>query len=196
MTTPEDDDLLLQTALNDKHVDPVLPFRWEDAPHEFVGPAGYRARTEASAWRLTLDSGRTIHLTFLKQGGTYAGVLCGSPRGDPHFNDRIVKCAIGFSAARLKCAATEIAVLAPRLLRTAEAKQPDGQEPGSAAIDYLPPIRTLAHFESSPVAGRDADWSSLVVLWFQDTYGPPEAGHVTQQLRALDWDRLARDMSW
>jgi hypothetical protein len=195
MTTPGDFDSLLAN-LGDEPEDPTLPFRWEDVPHEFVGLAGYRTRADASAWRLSLDSGRTIHLTFLKQGGTYAGVLAGSPRSDPLFNDRVVKNAIGYAASDLRCAATEIAVLAPRLLRTAEAKQPDGQEPGSAAIDYLPPIRTLARFESSPVADKDADWSSLVVLWFQDTYGLPEAGHVTEQLRALDWDRLAEDQSW
>lgn len=159
MTANGEFDSLL-SSLGDEGEDPTLPFRWEVVPHEFVGPAGYRTRADASAWRLTLDSGRTIHLTFLKQGGTYAGVL------------------------------------APRLLRTAEAKQPDGQEPGSAAVDFLPPVRTLARFESSPVVDKDADWSSLVVLWFQDTYGPPEAGHVTEQLRSLDWDRLARDMSW
>jgi hypothetical protein len=195
MTEPDDFEDLLAN-LHGEHKEPTLPFRWEAVPHEFVGPEGYRYRVDAAAWRLTLASGRTIRLTSLKQGGTYAGVLCGSPRKDPTFNDRIVKGAIDYAARVLGCAVTEIAVLAPRLLRLAEAKEQQGQEPASAAIDFLPPVCTLAQFDSSPVADGDADWSSLVVLWFQDTYGLPEAGHVTDQLRALDWDRLAEDQSW
>jgi hypothetical protein len=195
MTKPEDLESLLAN-LGDEPEDSTLPFRWDAVTHEFVGPAGYRNRVDAAAWRLTLASGRTIRLTSLEQQGTYDGVLCGSPRSDPQFNDRIVKGAIGRAAEALGCAVTDIAVLAPRLLRLAESKEQQGQEPASAAIDFLPPVRTLARFDSSPVADAEAGWSSLVVLWFQDTFGLPEAGHVTDQLRALDWDRLAEDQSW
>ena len=51
-------------------------------------------------------------------------------------------------------------------------------------------------FDSSPVSDPDAMFSTLPVLWFQNSYGLPEAGHVIDQLRALDWDRLAQDGSY
>ncbi len=175
---------------------PVLPFDWKSLPHEPVGPNGYRPRAAKAAWSLALATGRVIRLTSIQQIGTLAGVLCGGPRSVPDFNDHIVKNAVGYLAQDLKCKESEIAVLPPLLLRSIERKPPREPRPEEIAVDYLPPVRTLAMFESAPVSDPDAMFSTLNVLWFQNGYGLPEAGHVTDQLRALDWDRLAQDGSY
>lgn len=193
---PEPDDIgHLLTELSE-YEDPVLPFAWKDLPHEPVGPYGYRARAGKAAWSLTLTTGRVIRLVSIRQIGTHAGVLCGSPRSYPEFNDHLVKSAIGYLAQDLKCEKAEIAVLPPLLLRAIEKKPAREPGPEEIAVDYLPPVRTLAMFDSSPVSDPDAMFSTLPVLWFQNAYGLPEAGHVTEQLRALDWDRLAQDGSY
>lgn len=194
MTEPDDfDDLLHHSAA---YVDPVLPFDWKNLPHEPVGPYGYRPRAAQAAWSLTLATGRKIDLVSIRQIGTLAGVLCGGPRSDPDFNARLVKSAIGYAAQELQCEAAAIAVLPPLLLRAIERKPPRDPGPEEIAVDHLPPVKTLAMFDSSPVSDPDAMFSTLPVLWFQNTYGLPEAGHVIERLRALDWDRLAQDGSY
>ncbi|MCM2327196.1 MAG: hypothetical protein NDI88_04850, partial [Lysobacter sp.] len=111
-----------------EYEDPVLPFAWKDLPREPVGPYGYRAHAGKAAWSLTLNTGRVIRLVSIRQIGTHAGVLCGSPRSDSEFNDRLVKSAIGYLAQDLKCEKSEIAVLPPLLLRAIEKKP--AREPG------------------------------------------------------------------
>lgn len=174
----------------------ALPFRWEDVPREPIGPGGYRRRAEQAQWRLELNSGRGIRLASIRQSGTNDGVLCGSPRSDSEFNDRRVRNAIESAAQEFTCEPGNVAVLPPRLWRSIENKRPGDPGPEEIAVDYLPPVKTLAVFESSPQDGADADGSSLVVVWFQDAYGLPGEGHVMEQLRALDWERLATDWSW
>jgi hypothetical protein len=176
--------------------DPVLPFDWKTLPHEPVGFRGYRARKEKSEWCLTLARGRVIHLYSLRQVATDAGEMTSSPRGDSGFNERLVKSAIRSLARDLDCEEGDIAVLPPLLLRSIEKRPLREPGPAEAGVDYLPPVRTLAVFDSSPVSDPEATFSTLAVLWFQNRYGPPEGGYVTEQLRQLDWDRLAKDGSW
>ena len=190
----DDDDFGKLLADLSEAEEPVLPFRWEDLSHVPVGLHGYRRVSAEATWSLALPSGRTIRLSMLQQGGTHAGILAGSARSD-WFNDRVVKNAIEFAARRLDCEPEEIAVLQPLLLRSLEKKRPQDPGPEEIAVDYLPPVRTLAVFESSPVRDSDAMFSTLPVLWFQNAFGPPEIGHVTNQLRLLDWDRIASDGS-
>jgi hypothetical protein len=181
--------------LGDEAPDPVLPFRREDVPHDPAGPGGYRNRADAARWLLTLNSGRTIRLDSLRQNGTYSGVLAGSPRTEG-FNDRIVKNAIERAAGELGCELSKIAVLPPRMIRSLERKRPEDLGHEEIAVDYLPPVRSLAIFESTPVRDSDSHWSSAAVLWFQERYGLPEEGHVIEKLRELDWERVAHDCSW
>ena len=190
MPEPDDFGHLLEEL--GEYEEPLLPFDWKDLPHEPVGPNGYRARADRAKWSLTLASGRVIRLDSIRQIGTHAGVLCGSPRSDSEFNARLVKNAIGYLARELECEDAEIAVLPPLLLRSIERKLAREAGPEEKAVDSLPPVRTLAIFNSSPIVPGEM-FSTLPVLWFQNTYGLPELGHVTEQLRALDWDRLARD---
>jgi hypothetical protein len=194
MPEPDDFDHLLANL--DECEDPVLPFDWKNLPHEPVGLNGYRPRAAKAAWSLALTTGRVIRLVSIRQIGTHAGVLCGGPRSIPEFNDRLVKSASGYLAQEIECEKAEIAVLPPALLRAIEKKPTREPGPEEIAVDYLPPVRTLAMFDSSPVSDPDAMFSTLPVLWYQNAYGLPEAGHVTEQLRALDWDRLARDGSY
>lgn len=198
MAEPEDDDLdevAKSMASLPPYKAPVLPFRWQDLPREPLGRNGYRAHADRTGWSLKLEGGRVIRLVSIRQIGTHAGVLCGGPRSVPEFNDHLVKGAIGYLARELECKESEIAVLPPLLLRSIEKKPAGEPGPEEIAVDYLPPVRTLATFDSSPLDPAEM-FSTLAVLWFQNAWGLPEAGYVTQQLRLLDWDRLATDGSW
>jgi hypothetical protein len=195
MPDPDDidyDEILARTPYREG---PPLPFAWMDLPHEPLGHNGYRAHANRAGWSLELAGGRMIRLESIGQEHTNAGVLCGSPRSDPEFNDRLVKSAIGYLARELHRKQDQIAVLPPLLLRSIEKKPPRDPGPEEIAVDYLPPVRTLAVFTSKPIDPREM-FSTLPVLWYQNAWGLPEAGYVTQQLRMLDWDRLAADGSW
>jgi hypothetical protein len=72
-----------------------------------------------------------------------------------------------------------------------------GSDVQEVAVDFLPPVSCFAHFLSTKaVQDRDAAGSSAVVVWFQRSFGPPEAGHVTEQLQAIDWARFGVDWNW
>lgn len=194
MSDPDDIDDEIP-ARSSSREGPPLPFAWEALPRESLGRGGYRARANQARWSLTLASGRVIHLDSLRQGHTNAGVLCGSPRSDPGFNDRRVKGAIEEAARAFHREPEKIAVLPPLLLRSLEKRPPREAGPEEFTVDFLPAVQTLAMFESDPVDPGEM-FSTLPVVWFQDAWGLPEAGHVTQQLRLLDWERLAVDGSW
>ena len=62
-----------------------------------------------------------------------------------------------------------------------------------AATEVIPPICSMARLTNSEPTSREPDhfYSSLVVAWYQDVFGPPPEDGVGAQLRAIDWDTHA-----
>ena len=67
----------------------------------------------------------------------------------------------------------------------------DPEPPRARPIEYLPPFRVEAQFESFPLADGYRSW--LVVVWFQDEPFPIPSEAVLPKLREISWDSLARD---
>ena len=128
---------------------------------------------------LTLSSGRTIHLTSLRQEAVYYGLLEGLPTREMNAE----------SIEELRSQARERTGFEPYLIEpTQKPIQVSGPYPfGEPAA--LPAISCVAEFVSS---GKDPDYSShLTVIWFQEDYAFPIEPQIEASLVALDWDRLA-----
>lgn len=182
-------------GLPDDGPDPPLSFAWESLPRLDCKPGGYRSISETAVWTTGLRDGQSIHLSSLSQHLTYGGVLAGLPLDDAT-RSWPLRNAIEGAAAQFGIEPYRVCVLPPVLLRSVVRRQENG-ELKDLVIDFLPPISCTARFYSSrPVNDHDADGSSAVVVWFQRSFGPPEAGHVTEQLQAIDWARFGVDWNW
>jgi len=192
------DDLLVGDGLDEKL---ILPFSWAAPPREHLGIDAHLTRVKTERWNTQLASGREISLVALYQSHTYAGVLCGLPRNNA-LNESPIKAAME-TAAQLFSLGGDRPVILPPLMqrvtvlnrRTAEGNTEDA-EPNAAEVDFLPPVVSIGSFESSPARDRGESNSSLVVIWFQNAFGPPEVGHVAREFSNLQWDKLAIDWTW
>ena len=130
--------------------------------------------------KLTLASGRTIHLERLNQSAVYAGLLEGLPTRT--MNDETIE---DMRAEVRERTAHDPFVIEPTQTPIAfDGKYPFG-EPAK-----LPAIACVADFTSS---GKDhAHTSYLTVIWFQDDYAFPLGPQIEAALLSLDWDRLAK----
>jgi len=124
---------------------------------------------------ITLNTGRKIALVRLNQRGTYHGVLAGrpTPETDASHTDEL---------------RTEADALASSI------------GPSVLLVPEVLPIEKTAcvgEFQSDALSKPDSEpYSSLVIAWFQKDFAPPIAEFALIQIRALDWDVLARDWNW
>lgn len=147
--------------------------------------------------QLTLRSGRQVTLEALDQVMTYAGLLEGVP--DARTNDSYVGSSL--RAAERRCVEGAKPLLIP------PARRDFLREPGDMRQliedrpyripEWLPMVRCVGSFQSF-VTARNPDHhvSVLVIVWFQDEYGPPIQVPVLDRLLALDWDSLATDVDF
>jgi hypothetical protein len=64
--------------------------------------------------------------------------------------------------------------------------------PRLGTADRLPSVEIAALLESDSLED-DADYSALVVIWYQDRPEPVPDACAGPELARLDWDALARD---
>ncbi|HET9230157.1 MAG TPA: hypothetical protein VFO00_02640 [Vitreimonas sp.] len=57
----------------------------------------------------------------------------------------------------------------------------------------LPEIACVGRFSSHQLARVKMCGSELVIIWFQDGFGPPIAPDVLEEMQKTPWDRLAHD---
>lgn len=127
--------------------------------------------------RITLKSGRAVSLSELHQSGTYAGLLAGKP--DARINQDVIEDLLG-QASRYNVAGAEPQLLAPAQMET-----------------RLPSVACIAVLQSGELQRPGSEpYSSAVVVWFQDDFGPPIAAPVLEQIKELDWESIARDWIW
>ena len=124
---------------------------------------------------ITLNGGRTIALARLEQSLTYGGLLAGRPTE--------------------KTDAMQIRALLAEVQRHLhEGARPVLLSPAGSPLAH---VTSIAFFRSDALAKPGSEpYSSLAVVWFQDAFGPPIAEEVLVQIKALDWESLARDWNW
>jgi hypothetical protein len=67
----------------------------------------------------------------------------------------------------------------------------------SQTAEWLPLVSCVARFRGiSPARDSSKDFSSLVVVWFQDEFALPLAETILSSLTHLDWNALAADEVW
>jgi len=129
---------------------------------------------------LKLNSGRAIFLEQIFQYYTYSGLIEGQPWAS--LNKEKIEQATQHAEKKLWNAGV------PHLI------EPLIQMRAGYSTPSLPPVVCLADFESGQAA-RDpgADTSALSIVWFQDDFAFPIDPLVLNQIRAVDWENLARD---
>lgn len=61
--------------------------------------------------------------------------------------------------------------------------------------ERLPRVACLARFDSGELPGSDNSCSSLVVAWFQGSFGLP-AEDVLEEIGRIDWESEAQGWDW
>jgi len=189
------DDLLAGDGLDEKL---ILPFSWAVLPREHLGIDAHLTRVKTERWNTQLALGREISLVALYQSHTYGGVLCGLPRNDS-LNESPIKAATERAAQLFSLGGDRPVILPPLMQRVtvlnrrAAESDTNDSEPKSSEVDFLPPVVSIGSFDSSPARDHGESNSSLVVIWFQNAFGPPEVGHVAREFSNLQWDKLAID---
>lgn len=136
---------------------------------------------------VVLASGDSIDLAELRMSSTYGGVLEGYPCR--RVND--MKIARLLRQAEAEYPRTAVHLVPPSL------EHPDDGDGGSfGPVEVLPPVTCVGVFHGG-VIDDDLDSflyaSSLTVIWFQHTLDVPSGDNADPALRAIAWERLARD---
>jgi hypothetical protein len=136
---------------------------------------------------LTLKSGRTVELVMLHQAQTYAGLMLGYPHR--HLNDTIITSVLE-EASRLAGQWGQPYLVPPQ--ETPGDTPPERLRVGPHV--NLPGVVCTARFESFPPAHDPrADYSVLIVVWFQGEFALPIDKGVRDALTEVDWNSLATD---
>lgn len=164
---------------------PLIRFDWEKAPCS-TWPSNQHPAGRDS-WSIELSPERSIALSEFHQFGLYAGMLAGIPKDTARFAAEALD-----EANRLIPGDLPTLILQP-IFREFDSPKYYGEP--RRKMRALPPIASVAVFISSTQESSPEQlYSSIKVLWFQETFGLPTDQHILDQLRAIDWEREA--VSW
>src|SRR4051794_8811105 len=137
----------------------------------------------AKADVIVLPSGRWLHLQELRQYHTHEGLLEGLPTAE--WNRQRLEHLVGeYRDAPYPGD--------PYLVRPAETpiEYRDGQRYPFGTPSALPDVTCIGRFTShEPARDKAAEYSGLVVIWFQKEFAMPIDQAVGDHLRSLDWGR-------
>jgi len=140
-----------------------------------------------SAGTIILNSGIEVSFEEIWQIRTYAGVLIGRPTPE-----QVIETALALLPAKISGGSESAVVLfnAVRSVPRSPSRSPSNIKP----TKKMPCITCAAVLCGPPPArNKDADYSVLTVLWFQNEWAFPIAKNVENRIRRLDWPRLAKD---
>lgn len=137
--------------------------------------------------QITLEDGHTIDLKELHQRSTYEGLLEGRPTSAENAQQvsRIV-------ARELQAALGGAVHLIDPLERAAK---DDPRAPG-VKFGWLPRVTCIGRFISHQPARVPMCGSTLVIIWFQDSFSPSIAPEVLAELKRTPWSALAADFDY
>jgi hypothetical protein len=153
-----------------------------------------------------LDCGWEVKIEQLYQSMTYASILVGYPTEED--NKRIISRGLEAVKAKIYCA-QEPYLIPPKVWDIKLTDEDLGELLGYPShlpeyaetlahdralfgeLQILPRVECMADLSSSPV--KDGDGSSLTVVWYQDHSALPIADEIIDQIKKLDWRKLAVD---
>jgi hypothetical protein len=144
------------------------------------------AREPGPAYEVGVEAGRKVHLYRIYQTRTYEGALAG--QAERGADRRIIEHAIAFARQRLKFRG------APTLIPIRSVRGP--VHAAAEGHDRLPDILCIGEFLwARPVRDVSQMYSSATFVWFQDQFAPPITPDVLEELREIEWERVAVDWS-
>ena len=131
---------------------------------------------------IELNTGRIITLRELHQTLTYAGLLEGTPTSamNAHHVQSIVQAQLNTALGG-----------AVHLIEPVEVPIQRGAIP-TRTYARIPLITCVGMFESEPARVRLCA-SALVIIWFQESFGPPIDIAVLTEIKRTPWEALACD---
>lgn len=139
---------------------------------------------------ITLDTGRVIELTGLHQSRTYSGQPFGYPLmrfNDAKIEDALERC---LSVFPIDCRPV---LIPPKITSRPDLPGAENSHGLSHPCVTLPMVTSYGFFDSTPANLDNGSHSALVVVWFQDQFGPPTEPETLEYLREIDWDSRAVD---
>jgi hypothetical protein len=138
--------------------------------------------------QIELRSGIVASLRELRQSSTYEGLLEGLPtreRNQQHLEQLQAEyCTHPFHDK-------------PHLVPPTESPIDIGEPYPFGTPARLPAVTCVARFTArQPVRDPRAHYSSLTVIWLQDTFAWPPEPPALEQLQAIDWAALASDREY
>ena len=153
-------------------------------------PFGQRPKT-CPSWGMMRADGRIVDLASLHQFYIYGGDMLGAMEHPREQVRRVVERA----EALHEWIRSEPVVIPPTLLEFNLPNNPMRKvaPQSSLANVTLPRVAAIAELRSHSVA-RDSNYcfSSMVVIWFQETFGDASPETLTQ-ISAIDWNAHAFD---
>ena len=171
------------------HREQLIPFDWYDLPR-IDWPFGETHAKSFDGWKILQPDGRKVSVQAFHQEFIYAGHLLGALDPPPRY---LIE-AIDRAEKLFPNEKSTPVILPPTLYWGRKERVNDGKD---TSYDWmtLPRVRCIAElFSSTSTRDISEPFSSLVVIWFQDHFGMPDAG-VQHQLVDLDWNTLAVDWS-
>lgn len=145
--------------------------------------------------RIKLRSQRSINLDALYQEQTYSGFIEGFPNNA--INNKIIEHQVNM-AQKFDGPESKLHFIVPERRQ----KPPTLSETNVnifssvTAIEWLPMVACVAIFHSWPIVhDSHHNQSRLTLVWFQNEFGPPIEASIMEQIKSLDWDSLALDVS-
>lgn len=72
---------------------------------------------------------------------------------------------------------------------------PPAGQPKFPPCEALPPVFSVAIWNSFSTSRDEGCNSSAMIAWYQAQWGIPDEG-VVSQIKELDWDAIAQDWDW
>ncbi|MFF4343515.1 hypothetical protein ACFY00_26730 [Kitasatospora sp. NPDC001540] len=134
-----------------------------------------------------LSSGRSIRLDEVRMSPTYGGMLEGYPCR--RVNDWSIR-------NQRSAVARQYPSIPAHLVEPVREHPEDGIRGGLGPEERLPLVRCVGLFSSRPVGSGDADFSRLVVAWYQPGPELADLAAAVPGLVDLPWDELAEDCEY
>lgn len=153
----------------------------------------YKGNISMGMYSINLNSGREIVLDELSQHHTYAGLIEGKP--NVKMNKRIIDTNI--KAARKKLwFDVEPVLISPieKFMELGHYEIGGGRELYDSDRKTLPGIVCLSCWNCyEPARDEMRMGSVLKIVWFQDIFALPIDNSIVEQIKAVDWEKYAKD---
>jgi hypothetical protein len=146
---------------------------------------------------ISLDCGREITLTSLKQEMTYAALLEGTPDSETNVRHLLGLVKRVRNPWRLQNPGPPPFLIAPERRDYLRVQGDMASIRSEYRIpEWMPLITCIGTFESSRISDKKMDASCLTIIWFQDNYAMPVSRAALAAIKSIDWAAHSFDFGY